>query len=182
MGSIYTELALCGSKNECARTDTVFLQLSGVSEGMVSLYPMCLDLWSLRASNVALSDIQVLIHPKCWDILSLRASNNALSDIDILIYPKCWYILSLRTSNVALSDIQVLIYLKCWNILSLRASKTLTYEENQPTLLQTSGIYTKSHAKGFRKFSIMQMPTLLNSPLYKCFPFFYHTCKKQFFV
>ena len=37
MESIYTELALYGSKNECARTDTVFLPLSEVCDGTVSL-------------------------------------------------------------------------------------------------------------------------------------------------
>ena len=37
MESIYPELTLCGSKNECARTDTVFIHLSEVSEGTVSL-------------------------------------------------------------------------------------------------------------------------------------------------
>ena len=36
MESIYPKLALCGGKNECARTDTVFFRLSEVSEGMVS--------------------------------------------------------------------------------------------------------------------------------------------------
>ena len=38
MESIYPKLALCGSKNVCARTDTVFLTISEVvSEGTVSL-------------------------------------------------------------------------------------------------------------------------------------------------
>ena len=37
MESIYTELALYGSKNECARTNTVFLLISQVCEGTVSL-------------------------------------------------------------------------------------------------------------------------------------------------
>ena len=37
MENIYTELALYGSKNECARTDTVFLPISEVCNGMVSL-------------------------------------------------------------------------------------------------------------------------------------------------
>ena len=37
MESIYTELALYGSKNECARTDTVFLPISEVCDGTVSL-------------------------------------------------------------------------------------------------------------------------------------------------
>ena len=37
MKSIYPELALCGSQKECARTDTVFLYLSQVSEGTVCL-------------------------------------------------------------------------------------------------------------------------------------------------
>ena len=35
--NIYLELALCGSKNLCARTDTVFPRISEVSEGTVSL-------------------------------------------------------------------------------------------------------------------------------------------------
>ena len=35
MESIYTELALYGSKNECARTDTVFLPISEVCDGTV---------------------------------------------------------------------------------------------------------------------------------------------------
>ena len=37
MESIYTELALYGSKNEFARTDTVFLPISEVCDGTVSL-------------------------------------------------------------------------------------------------------------------------------------------------
>ena len=37
MESIYAELALYGSKNECARADTVFLHLSKVCNGTVSL-------------------------------------------------------------------------------------------------------------------------------------------------
>ena len=37
MESIYTELALYGSKNECARTETVFLLISEVCDGTVSL-------------------------------------------------------------------------------------------------------------------------------------------------
>ena len=37
MESIYPELALCGSKNECARTDTVFFPIFEVSDGTVSL-------------------------------------------------------------------------------------------------------------------------------------------------
>ena len=37
MESIYPELALCGIKNECARTDTVFFPISEVSKGTVSL-------------------------------------------------------------------------------------------------------------------------------------------------
>ena len=37
MESIYTELALYGSKNECARTDNVFSPISEVRDGTVSL-------------------------------------------------------------------------------------------------------------------------------------------------
>ena len=37
MESIYTELALYGSTNECAITDTVFLPVSEVCNGTVSL-------------------------------------------------------------------------------------------------------------------------------------------------
>ena len=37
MESEYPELPLCGRKNECARTDTVFIPISEVSEGTVFL-------------------------------------------------------------------------------------------------------------------------------------------------
>ena len=37
MESIYTELALYGSKNECARTDKVFFPIAEVWDGTVSL-------------------------------------------------------------------------------------------------------------------------------------------------
>ena len=37
MESIYTELALYGSKNECAKTDNVSFPISEVCDGMVSL-------------------------------------------------------------------------------------------------------------------------------------------------
>ena len=37
MRNIYAELALHGIKNECARTNTVFLPISEVCDGMVSL-------------------------------------------------------------------------------------------------------------------------------------------------
>ena len=40
MQSIFTELALYGSKNECARTDNVFYPISEVCDGMVSLMGM----------------------------------------------------------------------------------------------------------------------------------------------
>ena len=40
MESIYTELALYGSKNECASTDTVFLPISEVCDGTVSLFTL----------------------------------------------------------------------------------------------------------------------------------------------
>ena len=49
MESIYTELALYGSKNECARTDTVFLPISEVCNGTVSLLchvEQSTDLWT----------------------------------------------------------------------------------------------------------------------------------------
>ena len=37
MESIYTELALYGSKNECARTENIFFSISEICDGMVSL-------------------------------------------------------------------------------------------------------------------------------------------------
>ena len=41
--SIATELALYGSKNECARTDHVFSPISEVSNGTVSLTNVCIE-------------------------------------------------------------------------------------------------------------------------------------------
>ena len=38
MESIYADLALCGSTNECARTDIVFFTISEVCDGTVSLF------------------------------------------------------------------------------------------------------------------------------------------------
>ena len=37
MESIYTELALYGSINECARTDNVFFPISEICDGTISL-------------------------------------------------------------------------------------------------------------------------------------------------
>ena len=57
MESVYTELALHGSKNECARTDTVFLPISEVCDGTVYLrnFFLCFAyLNSLRRLNVEL--------------------------------------------------------------------------------------------------------------------------------
>ena len=43
MESMYIELALYASKNECARTDTVFLPIAKVCDGTVSLIEYKLD-------------------------------------------------------------------------------------------------------------------------------------------
>ena len=48
MESIYTELALYGSKNECARTDNVFSPISEVCDDTVSLSQIVND-WRSRA-------------------------------------------------------------------------------------------------------------------------------------
>jgi hypothetical protein len=45
MESFYTELALYGSKNECAKTNNVFFPISEVCDGTVSLmfyYYLCI--------------------------------------------------------------------------------------------------------------------------------------------
>ena len=41
MENIYTDLALYGSKNECVRNDAVFLPISQVCNGTVSLIKKC---------------------------------------------------------------------------------------------------------------------------------------------
>ena len=51
MESIYPELALYGSKNERARTDTVFLPISEVCDGTVSLYTEC-DLAGIETNTL----------------------------------------------------------------------------------------------------------------------------------
>ena len=45
MESKYPELALCGSKTECARTDTVFFPISQRRHGFPYLRIMCLKSW-----------------------------------------------------------------------------------------------------------------------------------------
>ena len=47
MKSINTELALCGHKNKCARTETVFFPISEVSEGTVSPKNINLDFFNI---------------------------------------------------------------------------------------------------------------------------------------
>ena len=42
MESIYTKLALYGSKIKCVRTDYVFFLISEVCDGMVSLANVCI--------------------------------------------------------------------------------------------------------------------------------------------
>ena len=44
MQSIYPELALCGNKIVCAKTEIVFLPISEVSEGTVSLLNI-INIW-----------------------------------------------------------------------------------------------------------------------------------------
>ena len=53
MESIYTELALYDSKNMFARTDTVFLPISEVCDGTVSLMNSHLPMWARVSSSVA---------------------------------------------------------------------------------------------------------------------------------
>ena len=54
--SIYTELALCGSKNECARTDNVFVLISEVCDGTVTLdISVELCFWRFRLETVIVS-------------------------------------------------------------------------------------------------------------------------------
>ena len=62
MESIYSELALCGSKNECARTDTIFVHLSEVSKGTVSL-KLTDDL------ECRVSKISIIFHPALFQIM-----------------------------------------------------------------------------------------------------------------
>ena len=49
MESIYTDLALYGSTNDCARSDTVFLPISEVCDVTVSLGVLNLMQFSLQA-------------------------------------------------------------------------------------------------------------------------------------
>ena len=51
MESIYPKLALCGRNNECARTDTVFLPISEVSDGTVSLGSKFMAVYSGDLAN-----------------------------------------------------------------------------------------------------------------------------------
>ena len=79
MESIYPELALCGSQNECARTDTVFFPISEVSEGTVSLTNL---IPLIRASTRRYSPLRGLTYSSCGGLwptaeafLALRAKN-----------------------------------------------------------------------------------------------------------
>ena len=54
MESIHIELALYASKNECARTDTVFLPMSEVCGGTVSLVLYCFVLYGITGGKISL--------------------------------------------------------------------------------------------------------------------------------
>ena len=78
MESIYTELALYGSKNECARTDTVFAPISEVCHGTVSLKSF-LCLLSLILHYYAIHKVEcVPFYSKClfciWVLLYIVAT------------------------------------------------------------------------------------------------------------
>ena len=59
MESIYPKLALCGRKNLCARTDTVFYPISEVSEGTVFLIKQCKTVELPSASFVSCSSLRL---------------------------------------------------------------------------------------------------------------------------
>ena len=62
MESVFTELALFGSKNECARTDIVFLPLSEVCDGKVSLNESISDKAVYRTAPATPGLLIIIVH------------------------------------------------------------------------------------------------------------------------
>ena len=76
MESKYTELTCYGSKNECARTDTVFIPITEVRDGTVSLgnsfqYESA---HLVRSNNLALLGILVQLGQKLNQNVSVKHS------------------------------------------------------------------------------------------------------------
>ena len=65
MESIYTELALSGRKNECARTDNVFFPISQVCNYTVSLEN---GIFCYLAQNINLGHFSFIKRPKSKDL------------------------------------------------------------------------------------------------------------------
>ena len=89
MESIYTGLALYGSKNECARTDNVFFLKSEVCDGMVSL----MKFWNadilkcLNTENLKWQNFEMLkyLHTK-----TLKYCNSEMMEFGYAEIPKYW--------------------------------------------------------------------------------------------
>ena len=64
MESIYPELTLCGRKNLCARTDTVFFPIYEVSEGPVSLMPLIFSLHGKCRMRITTRDYYSIVQLK----------------------------------------------------------------------------------------------------------------------
>ena len=109
MESIYTELALYSSKNGCARTDTVFLPISEVCNGTVSLTQLCSDKGRYVSYVLQCTDRIEKKANYIWDVLiavimlskTLVSSLNYLDmtapqweslQVINLTKPKCFYI------------------------------------------------------------------------------------------
>ena len=73
MKNIYTDLALYGRKNECVRNDAVFLPISQVCDGTVSLrmYVLVLSCWFSNTSPLSGSNIKLLYTLKHFGIFFL---------------------------------------------------------------------------------------------------------------
>ena len=76
MEIIYTQLALYGSKNECARTNTVFLTISEDCNGTVSL---CVGLSSWVESIEREFECSDLLYHVCFNYLTYKISSSIIS-------------------------------------------------------------------------------------------------------
>ena len=83
MESIYTELALYGSINKCARTDNIFYPTSEICDGTVSLNLEC-DIFSISISiwHRQIKDLPIKNHTNHKSHKSPKVVGNILNKVN----------------------------------------------------------------------------------------------------
>ena len=108
MESIYLELALYGSKNECTKTDIVFFPISAVWEGMVSLQILHSALVLFHFTICTLHTPLCTLHtsPALWTLQNAHNTYHTTHYIVLSTYVKHW---TMNTAHDTLPTAEILL-------------------------------------------------------------------------